>query len=31
MFIYQAFEAFKLWQDIKPSVNNEVLNLLNND
>ena len=31
MFIYQAFEAFKLWQGIEPSVNNEVLNLLNND
>ncbi len=31
MFIYQAFEAFKLWHDIEPSVNNEVLNLLDND
>ena len=31
MFIYQAYEAFKLWQGIEPSVNNEVLNLLNND
>ena len=31
MFIYQAFEAFKLWHDIEPSVNNEVLDLLNND
>ena len=31
MFIYQAFEAFKLWQGIEPSVNNEVLNLLDND
>ena len=28
MFVYQAFEAFKLWHEIKPSVNNEVLNLL---
>ena len=31
MFIYQALEAFKLWHDIEPSVNNEVLDLLNND
>ena len=31
MFIYQAFEAFKLWHNIEPSVNNEVLNLLDND
>ena len=31
MFIYQAFEAFKLWHDIEPSVNNEILDLLNND
>ena len=31
MFIYQAFEAFKLWHNIEPSENNEVLNLLNND
>ena len=31
MFIYQAFEAFKLWHNIEPSVNNEVLDLLEND
>jgi len=31
MFIYQAFEAFKLWHNIEPSINKEVLNLLNND
>ena len=31
MFIYQAFETFKLWHEIEPNVNNEVLNLLNND
>ena len=31
MFIYQACEAFKLWQGIEPTINNEVLNLLNND
>ena len=31
MFIYQAFEAFKLWHDIEPSVNKQILNLLNND
>jgi len=31
MFIYQAFEAFKLWHDQEPIVNKEILNLLNND
>ena len=31
MFIYQAFEAFKLWHDIEPSVNSQILNILNND
>ena len=31
MFIYQAFEAFKLWNNIEPSVNDGVLGLLNND
>ena len=31
MFIYQALEAFKLWHDLEPTVNNQVLNLLNND
>ena len=31
MFVYQAFEAFKLWHNIEPSVNNEVLDLLEND
>ncbi|WP_440653273.1 shikimate dehydrogenase [Candidatus Pelagibacter sp. HIMB1542] len=31
MFIYQAFEAFKLWHDLEPSVNKQILNLLNND
>ena len=31
MFIYQAFEAFKLWHDLEPSVDNKILNLLNND
>ena len=31
MFIYQAFEAFKLWHNIEPNVNNEVLDLLKND
>ena len=31
MFIYQAFEAFKLWHEVEPSINNEVLDLLNND
>ena len=31
MFIYQAFEAFKLWHNVEPNVNNKVINLLNND
>ena len=31
MFVYQAFEAFKLWHDQEPIVNKEILNLLNND
>ena len=31
MFIYQAFEAFKLWHKQEPIVNNEVLNLFEND
>ena len=31
MFIYQAVEAFKLWHDLEPTVNNQILNLLNND
>ena len=28
MFIYQAFEAFKLWHDVEPAVNFETLKLL---
>ena len=31
MFIYQAFEAFKLWHMIEPQVSNETLKLLKND
>ena len=31
MFIYQAFEAFKLWHGIEPEVNSEILKLLKND
>ena len=31
MFIYQAFEAFKLWHGMEPTVNNQILKLLNND
>ena len=31
MFVYQAFEAFKLWHDLEPILNDEVLNLLNDD
>ena len=31
MFIYQAFEAFKLWHGIEPTINNETLEILSND
>ena len=31
MFIYQAFEAFKLWHHIEPTINSNVLKLLDND
>ena len=31
MFVYQASEAFKLWHDLEPRVDNKILNLLNND
>ena len=28
MFIYQAAEAFKIWHDIQPEINEEVNKLL---
>ena len=31
MFIYQAFEAFKLWHGIEPLIDNDILEILNND
>ena len=31
MFVYQAFEAFKLWHGIEPEVNSDILEFLNND
>ena len=31
MFIYQAFEAFKLWHGVEPNVNKKILKLLDND
>ena len=31
MFVYQAFEAFKLWHGIEPEVNFEILKFLKND
>ena len=31
MFVYQAFEAFKLWHGIEPQINSEVLEILKND
>ena len=30
MFIYQAFEAFKLWHGIEPKINSDTLEILNN-
>ena len=31
MFVYQAFEAFKLWHGIEPQINSETLEILKND
>ena len=31
MFLYQAFDAFKLWHGIAPEINSEALKLLDND
>ena len=31
MFAYQAAEAFKIWHDIKPEINDELLKYLDND
>ena len=31
MFIYQAFEAFKLWHGVEPKISNETLKILNDD
>ena len=31
MFVYQAFEAFKLWHGIEPKMSREVLDILKND
>ena len=31
MFIYQAFEAFRLWHEIAPNVNEEILKILDHD
>ena len=31
MFIYQAFEAFRLWHGVDPSVNEKILKLLDHD
>ena len=31
MFVYQAAESFKIWNDIDPKVDNELINLLQND
>ncbi len=31
MFVYQAFEAFKMWHDIKPETNSKILKLLDDD
>ena len=31
MFIFQAFEAFKLWHGIEPKINSGTIEILNND
>ena len=31
MFVYQAFEAFKLWHKVEPNITEETLKLLDND
>ena len=31
MFVYQAFEAFKLWHKVEPSITKETLKLIEND
>ena len=31
MFLYQAFEAFKLWHGLEPQINKNILKLLKND
>ena len=31
MFVYQAYEAFRLWHGIEPQINKETLEILNND
>ena len=31
MFLYQAFEAFKLWHGIEPEINENIMRLLQND
>ncbi len=31
MFLYQAFEAFKLWHGIEPKIDSDTLKFLNND
>ncbi len=31
MFVYQAYEAFKLWHGIEPEINSETFKLLGND
>ena len=31
MFLYQAFEAFKLWHGIEPKINENIMRLLQND
>ncbi len=31
MFIYQALEAFKIWHQIEPEINSQIIGLLDND
>ena len=31
MFIFQAFHAFKIWHNLSPTIDDEVIKLLDND
>ena len=31
MFVFQAYESFKLWHGIEPEINQDILKLLDHD